>query len=78
MKQARCKKCHVHYDWGMQANFPRKTKQGAVACCPRCCRPLELTTHLCKDPVSSQPPLYFKEGRLVGLERRKRGKRSVP
>jgi hypothetical protein len=67
MHQARCRKCRIHYDWGMKANFPRKTKHGDRACCPECRAPLSLTTHLCKDRVSLNPPLYFPPGEIPKL-----------
>ena len=53
MRQARCSKCRIHYV------YPHDRYKQRGAHCPKCHSPLKLTTHLCKNPTSFEPPLYY-------------------
>mgnify|MGYP001612548699 CR=1 FL=1 len=49
--QARCPRCRLHFRWV-------KSWKLKGAHCPYCKTPLRMTTHLCKDPVSTRVPDY--------------------
>ena len=50
-KQARCKRCKVHYVW--QRDHPLKGAR-----CRHCGQELERTSHYLRDPQRSEAPVY--------------------
>lgn len=62
-RQARCFICRIHYQWGKQYKL-----KGAR--CPKCGNFIWPTTWQCKDPTSSEPPIYakFKIGSSVKVK----------
>lgn len=61
-KQARCPKCHIHFQWKKDYWF----WEGLT--CPVCKEePLVQTTRLCKDPKSEKMPIVWAKYNFVSL-----------